>query len=107
MAFSLQDSQQVDLVVQFATKKGNVGKVDGIPEWFVDNPNVLSLAPAADGMSCVISSVGPLGNATVSLKADADMGAGVVDLAGTFDVEVVSGAAAVATITPGTPSEQP
>jgi hypothetical protein len=107
VAFQLTDSQQVLLSVAFTDKKGNPAPVDGAPTWLVDNPNVLALQPAADGMSCLVLAVGPLGSARVSLTADADMGAGTVDVAGVFDVDVIAGAASVAVISAGAPSEQP
>lgn len=105
--FTLTDTQQVSLSVVFTDKKGQPAKVDGVPEWLVDNPNVLALKPATDGLSCVVSAVGPLGTATVSLKADADLGTGVTSITGSFGVEVTGGAATGVTITPGTPTEQP
>lgn len=107
MAFKLTDTQQVDLSATFIDKKGNPAPVDGLPEWFTDNPNVLSLVPSPDGLACKISAVGPIGTAIVSMKADADLGSGIIPISGLFDVEVVSGAAVQVTITPGTPSEQP
>jgi hypothetical protein len=97
----------VTLGVAFVDKKGNPAKVDGVPQWLVDNPNVLALTPATDGMSCTVAAVGPLGTATVSLKADADLGIGVIDVVGAFEVEVTGGQATAVTITPGAPSEQP
>ena len=103
---SLSDTQQTTLSVVFLDAKGNPAKVDGAPEWLVDNPNLLALAPAADGLSCVVSAVGPLGTATVSLKADADLGSGVTALVGSLDFEVTAGTATVVTITAGTTTEQ-
>lgn len=105
MAFTLKDTQRVQLSVKFVDKVGNPAKVDGIPEWSVDNPNVAKLEPAADGLSCMVSAVGPLGTAKVTLKADADLGAGVSEIAGTFDLEVVASAASIVTIEAGTPED--
>ncbi len=107
MAFELTDCQQVTLSVTFLDKKGNPARVDGAPAWLVDNPNVLALTPAADGLSCLVSAVGPLGSALVTLTADADLGAGVVSVIGTFAVDVTAGAATTVAITAGTPEEQP
>lgn len=106
MAFKLEDGQQVPLSVAFLDKHGHPATVDGAPEWFVDNSEVLALEPAADGMSCLIKAVGPIGTATVSMKADADLGDGVKELVGLFEVEVTAGQATTVVITPGTPTEQ-
>lgn len=105
--FQLTDTQQVTVTAAFVDKKGNPAQVDGVPVWLVDNDSVLALAPAADGKSCVVSAVGPLGTAKVSMKADADLGAGVVEIIGVLDIEVTGGQATTVTLTPGTATEQP
>jgi hypothetical protein len=103
----MTDTQQTVMTAKFVDKKGNPGQVDGVPEWLVDNPNVLQLTPAADGMSCVALAVGPLGNATVTLKADADLGAGVTPIMGTVDFTIVGSASTTVSIDVATPTEQP
>ena len=80
--------------------------MDGSPVWAVDNPNVLALSPAPDGLSCTVAAVGPLGNARVSIQADADMGAGISSLAGVYDVEVVAGQATAVEVSGGPVTEQ-
>ena len=107
MAFSLTDSQQTTLSVKFVDKKGNPANVDGVPEWSTDNTDVLALTPAADGLSCVAASVGPLGVAKVTLKADADLGAGTEPIFGTLEIDVTAGNAATVTIDAAAPTEQP
>lgn len=107
MAFEMSASQQVEVTLEAKDKKGNPAKVDGIPEWSTDNSDVLALTPAADGKSCVVAAAGPLGVGSVTLKADADMGAGVVELIGTLEVTITAGQATVVTLTPGEPTEQP
>src|SRR5262245_36595978 len=103
----LTSTQQQVLSVRFTDARGNAAPVDGAPVWAVDNPNVLAITPAADGLSCTIAAVGPLGNARVSIQADCDMGAGYEAVAGVFDVEVVAGRASAVVITGGPISEQP
>lgn len=106
VAFQMTDSQKTTVTVVFTDKKGNPAPVDGVPEWLVDNPNVLALAPAADGKSCDISAVGPLGTGIVTLNADADLGAGVTQIQGTLEIEITGGMAQTVALTPGTPVEQ-
>jgi hypothetical protein len=100
-------TQNLPLSVTFKDKKGNDAPVQGAPEWLVDNPNVIALTPAADGMSCVAGAVGPIGTALVSVRADADLGDGTVHVIGTLDINVTGGAATTVEIVPGTPEEQP
>lgn len=106
VATQLTSSQQQNLSVVFTDRKGNPAPVDGVPSWGVDNPNVLALTPSPDGLSCLVAAVGPLGNARVSIQADADLGAGVEAVAGVYDVEVVAGKAAAVQITAGPIEEQ-
>ncbi len=107
MAFSMTGSQQVDCKVEFKDKKGNPAKVDGVPAWSVDNSDILSVTPAADGLSAVVAAMGPLGTANVQVNADADLGAGIVEIIGLLECTITAGQATVVNITPGTPSEQP
>jgi len=106
VATQLTSTQKQTLSVVFTDAKGNPAPVDGAPAWGVDNPNVLALSPAPDGLSCTIAAVGPLGTARVSIQADADMGAGVIPLAGVYDVEVIAGLAAVVQVSAGAIQEQ-
>ena len=107
MAFELTDNQQTTVSVKFVTKRGNPAPVDGIPVWSTDNSDVLAIEPAVDGMSCVVKAVGPLGMGNITLKADADMGSGVVDVFGALEVRVSAGNAAVVALDAAPPTEQP
>lgn len=107
MATEITVTQQLPVTVEFRDKKGNPAKVDGAPVWATDNTDVLALTPAADGLSCNVVAVGVIGIGTVQVTADADLGAGVVPVIGTLEISVTAGAAAVVTLTPGTPTEQP
>lgn len=107
MGFRLTDSQRVTLTPRFADKHGHPAEVDGIPEWFTDNSDVVALQPAADGKSCVVSALGALGSATITMKADARLGEGVVDLFGTLVIDVTGGEATQVTLEAGTPEEIP
>ena len=103
---NMTDSQQVGLSIQPVDKKGNPAAVDGVPEWASSNSEVVTVEAAADGLSAVAKAVGPLGTATVSVKADADLGAGVTEIAGSLEITITAGGATSVTITAGTPSEQ-
>lgn len=106
MAVQLTSSQQCVLSIALTDKKGNPATSDGAPVWSVDNPNVLALAVAEDGMSCTVAAVGPLGTAKVSVVADADLGEGVKPLFGIADFEVTAGEATQIAITNSEPTEQ-
>lgn len=71
--------------------RGNPASVDGAPVWASSDETVLTVTPAADGMSAVVDSVAP-GTARISVTADADMGAGTKTITGVSeDVNVTLG----------------
>jgi len=103
----LKDTEQAVLNGGFLDKKGNPATVDGLPVWSVSDATILSVQPAADGLSATIVANGPLGLSQVSISGDADLGEGMKPVVGTLDVTVVAGEAVSATINAGTPTEQP
>ena len=106
MALTLTDTQQATLSIGFTDRRGNAApQPPGTLAWFVDNPAVLSITPAADNLTCLVAAAGPLGSATVTVKLSDPGGATVA--AGTLDVTVTGGSATKITVTPGTPEEQP
>jgi hypothetical protein len=106
MAFELTATQQVTLTVAPKDRRGNPAQVQD-PTWQVDNPNLVSLVPAPDGLSCVVAALGPIGAGTLTFRCDSNLGAGVVELIGTVQFTITPGTATVIEITPGTPTESP
>lgn len=106
MGLILKDTQKVPVTVGFLDGKGNPAKVDGVPAWSVSDATILSVTPAADGMSATVMAIGPLGTSQVSCTGDADLGEGVRPVAATLDVEVQAGEAVSAGINAGAPVEQ-
>jgi len=107
-AFQMTDSQQVSCTLGYTDRRGNpTGPPPGAtaPQWLVDTPAVLTLAPAADGQSCVVTAAGPLGTATVSVKVTDAQGNPLAS--GSLDFTIVGGAPSQMVVTPGTPTEQP
>ncbi len=103
---NITDTQDVPLSITPVDKKGNPAQLDGPPVWSSSNSEVVTVVASADGLSAVASAVGPLGTATVSVKADGDLGAGVNTISGTLDITVVGSGAVTLTIKAGTPTEQ-
>jgi hypothetical protein len=87
--------QKVDAPKTYSIKpvdaKGNAAKVDGVPQWASSDESLATVAPAEDGMSAVVTPVGPLGTFELQVKADADMGEGVKEVFGTASVDLVAG----------------
>ena len=67
------------------------------PTWETSNPQIVTVQPSADGLTCVVGSPSPgeLGSSTVSVKATIDGN----DIVGTAEVEVVAAEAASLEIT--------
>ena len=93
MPASITIEQKVNANVAFTTMAGNPALVDGIPVWESTDPNVMTVEPAADGMSAFAVSQG-LGMATMRCVADADLGEGVVHITLQDDIEVTAAGAA-------------
>lgn len=98
-AFTLPDDKTAGAAVAYVDAKGNPATVDGAPVWTSSDETILTVAAAADGMSAVVTPVGPLGTAQIKIDADADMGAGVTDIITLADVEVVAGQAVAGNVT--------
>jgi hypothetical protein len=97
----IKDNQEFDVAVTFQDAGGQPASVQGTPVWTSDNEAVLTVAPAADGLSAVVSAVGPVGTAQVSVSADADLGDGTTTITGVLDVEVIAGDATLIVLNPG------
>lgn len=72
--------------------------------WSVGDSSLLGIVVDSSGLLASVSAVGPLGTTQVVVKADAQIGEGVVELIGTLDIEVVAGQAVTLSITAGAPS---
>lgn len=106
MSLILKDDEQSTYTAVFTDRKGADAKVDGVPVWSAAPTGILTLTPAADGMTCLVAAAG-IGVTTVTCDADADLGPGVTDVVLTDDVTVIAGNAAGGTLTSGTVEPQP
>ena len=97
----LKVTQAVPVSLSITDKKGNAAKVDGAPQWAVTAPELATLAVSEDGMSAVVTPVGPIGAFKVQVKADADLGEGVKEIVGELDVELTAGDAEVIALSAG------
>lgn len=105
--------KQITLGVIFKDRKKNVitnPKLDGIPEWSTDNSDAVALQPSTDGLSCVVTPVGPLTDTPVfvTFTADADLGEGVKAKVGLFEIQkITAGDVDTVEITGGELEDQP
>lgn len=106
MSLIMKVSQKCDLAIVVEDSKGNPAAVDGIPNWSVSNPTLLTVEPSVpDGMSAVPRAVDPVGTSQVSVQVDADLGEGVKPITGLLEVQLLAGDAVTVDIETGTPAE--
>jgi hypothetical protein len=106
MGFTLKDNQKVTLTISPVDARGNAATVDGAPVWATSDEAILIVTPTEDGLGATATAVGPLGNAQITVNADADLGEGTRPITGTLDVTVIGGDAVSLTISTGTPESQ-
>jgi hypothetical protein len=99
--------QQAKYTVSFVDQRGNPAPVEGIPIWAAQDAAILTLEADADGMGCLVKAVGLVGTSQVSVQADADLGEGTVLVVATDSVQVVAAMAVGASMSAGTPEDQP
>ena len=107
MELVITDSQQFKVEIQPVDRAGNPGTLASGPVWSASDPTILTVVPAADGMSAVVSAMGKLGAAQVNVTADGNPTPGVNTITGTVDVQVVGGKAVSLHFTVGTAMEIP
>lgn len=75
--------------VTYTNKEGGAAPIVGVPTWSASPDGIVSLAPAADGLSAVVTPVA-LGQATITVVAEGDETAGVDTITLTGDVTVAA-----------------
>jgi hypothetical protein len=85
--------------VTFTDSKGNVTLPDGVPTWEVADPAVLTVTPAADGMTATFAVLAPGVSAVTVKGVETHGGVGEpTEITGTGTVTVEAGEAVTAAI---------
>lgn len=98
--FPISPNMKRRITVQYARDDGTPGLVEGAPVWTA-SPDLASVQPADDGLSADVVHNGAVGELTLTITADGDLGAGVfpIVLSEMFDMRpplgAVGGAVAV------------
>lgn len=106
-SIQLTDVQEARATIAPQDRAGNAAPVDGVPTWESSDTSVLTVNPDSDGLSADVVTVGPLGKATVTVTADADLGEGKTSVTGTLDVEIIASEASSLNVSVGTPTDRP
>jgi hypothetical protein len=100
---TINTEQKVQYTISPTTDEGNPARIDGIPQWESSDTNIVTVAPAGDGMSCMAISGTVEGSATVTVTADADLGQGVRNITESQEVRVTLAEASKLGLKPGEP----
>jgi len=103
MRVVLTNLQKVLLTLQPVDAAGNPAPVDGPPTWALSDPSFLTLELAPDAMSAYAITTGAVGLSMINFSADADLGEGIVTIAGSLEVEVIGSQAVTLGVLVGTP----
>lgn len=99
----LSNAQKVSAALDPTDQYGNPARIDGVPTWNNSDATIVQLDVAADGLTAVVTALGPLGTAQISASVDADLGAGVRPLTVTSDIQVEASEAVALGIKFGAP----
>lgn len=106
LELKITNEQQVDVTVSPRTDSGKPAKLDGSPAWTVISGNS-QVVVSEDGLSATLVSSDEPGDTIVSVKADADLGEGVEEIADTITLSVIGATAKNLGLAAGTPVPKP
>jgi hypothetical protein len=87
VTITITNEQKVTATLKPVSDTGKPAKLDGAPTWSVVT-GLSTVVPAADGLSAELISADDPGDTQFLVKADADLGAGVVEISDTIDLTV-------------------
>lgn len=102
VAISITNEQKITVTLTPKTDTGKPAKLDGVPTWEVVSGNSTVVA-AADGLSASLVSSDDPGDTQVLVKADADLGEGIVEISDIIQLTVVGATATNLGLSAGTP----
>ena len=106
LELKITNEQQINVTLNPRTDTGKPAKLDGSPAWTVISGNS-QVVVAADGLSADLVSSDEPGDTIVSVKADADLGEGVEELADTITLSVIGATAKNLGLTAGPATPKP
>src|SRR5689334_1818426 len=102
---TMTTTQQFRVTPKFLDRKGKPAPVDGVPTWASSNEAAASVVPDPNGLSAMVVAQG-VGDYSVSVSADADMGEGVRTITAQDTGSVTQGEAATVGFDVGPVEEQ-
>lgn len=102
LELSITNEQKISVTLAPKTSTGKVAPLDGKPTWEVVSGNS-TVTPSEDGLSASLVSSDDPGDTQILVKADADIGEGVVEISDTIKLTVVGALAANLGLVAGAP----
>jgi hypothetical protein len=102
----LKVSENLPVSIEIKDIHGNAAQVDGAPKWASTDETLATVTASEDGLSALVTPIGPVGVCKIQVSADADLGEGVKSILGELEIELLAGEAAVVSIVAGTPVAQ-
>jgi hypothetical protein len=99
-------TQQLTVSINPLDRQKKPAKVDGAAVFTSSDESVATVTGNDDGLSALVVARG-VGNYSISVSADADLGEGVVTIVGTATGTVTQGEAVSIDVVSGEPEEQP
>lgn len=99
---SCTNEEKVKVTLNPVTETGKPAQLDGAPTWEVVTGNA-TVQPAADGMSADLISADDPGDTDFLIKADADLGSGVIEISDIVRLHVTHANAANLGLSAGDP----
>jgi hypothetical protein len=102
LELSVTNEQKISVTLTPVTATGKPAKLDGTPTWEVQSGSS-TIVVAADGLSAELVSSDDPGDTTYLVKADADLGSGVVEISDIIKLTVLGAQASSLGLTAGVP----
>lgn len=103
LELSVTSEQKISVSLTPVTATGKPAKLDGTPTWEVLSGSATVVA-AADGLSAELVSSDDPGDTDFVVKADADLGSGVVEISDVIRLTVLGANASSLGLTAGVPT---
>lgn len=103
LEITITNEQKVNVTLHPVTATGRPAQVDGAPTWEVVTGNS-TVVPAVDGLSADLISSDDPGDTDFLVKADADLGSGVVEISDVIRLSVAGAQAANLGLVAGDPT---
>ena len=100
---NLKVTQKLPISIVIVDSQGNPASVDGVPAWSLTDTSKGAIVASADGMSAEFTPSGSLGEVSVEVSADADLGVGVINILGSLPISIFSGQAVSIQLSAGNP----